>query len=343
MSDAPAAGGGAPGHHEPGGRFRNPWPGAEQHGMGDFLRWRLERWIARERAPAPDTAEAPPNVPAAKPAFDVPRAHPDELTATWIGHSTVLVQLGGLNVLTDPMWSRRASPLRWLGPSRITPPGLPLDALPPIDLVLLSHDHYDHLDADSVRAIAAAHPDAAWMAPLGLARLLRRLGARRVTELDWWQEALVGEARAASVPAQHFSARGLRDRRRSLWCGWVVRAGGRALYFAGDTGRHPEFRAIGERFGPFDLSLIPIGAYDPRWFMRAVHVDPEEAVQAFLEANAGANSSHRAVALGIHWGTFRLADEPVREPPVRARAAWRAATLDERDLWILRVGETRRL
>ncbi|HEU4641281.1 MAG TPA: MBL fold metallo-hydrolase, partial [Gemmatimonadaceae bacterium] len=304
------------------GRFHNPWPGAEQHGFGDFLRWRMERWRAG-RATA--GGAAPLELPRAAPSFAVPRARPEELTATWIGHSTVLVQLGGLNVLTDPMWSRRASPFRWIGPSRLTPPGLPLDHLPPIDLVLLSHDHYDHLDVDSVRALAAAHPGAGWMAPLGLSPLLERLGVRRVTELGWWDEATAGEARVASVPAQHFSARGVHDRGRTLWCGWVVRVGGRALYFAGDTGHHPEFRTIGERFGPFDLSLLPIGAYEPRWFMRPVHVDPEEAVQLFLELNAGAPAGHRAVAMGIHWGTFQLADEPVLEPPARARAAWHAA------------------
>lgn len=322
------------------GRFRNPWPGAEQHGLRDFLRWRLERWRGVGRAPED---RAPPELPRAAPSFASPRARPGELTATWVGHSTVLVQIGGLNVLTDPMWSRRASPFRWVGPRRLTPPGVALEQLPPIDLVLLSHNHYDHLDADSVRALAGQHPDARWMAPLGLSPLLERLGARRVTELGWWDETTAGDALVASVPAQHFSARGVRDRRRTLWCGWVVRAGGHALYFAGDTGRHPEFRSIGERFGPFDLSLLPIGAYEPRWFMRPVHVDPEEAVHVFLELNAGAPPAHRAVALGIHWGTFQLADEPVLEPPARTRAAWRAAALDERDLWILRHGETRRM
>jgi N-acyl-phosphatidylethanolamine-hydrolysing phospholipase D len=321
------------------GRFHNPWPGAEQHGFGDVLRWRIERRRTRRHTADDDAAVA---LPHAAPSFAAPRARPQELSATWIGHSTVLVQLGGMNVLTDPMWSRRASPVQWIGPRRLTPPGVPIDQLPPIDLVLLSHDHYDHLDVGSVRALAAAHPDAGWMAPLGLSPLLERLGVRRVTELGWWDDASVGEAHVACVPAQHFSARGLHDRGRTLWCGWVVRAGGRALYFAGDTGRHPEFRAIGECFGPFDLSLLPIGAYAPRWFMRPVHVDPEEAVQAFLELNASAPAGHRAVAMGIHWGTFQLADEPVLEPPARARAAWRAAALEEGDLWIPRHGETRR-
>ena len=256
--------------------------------------------------------------------------------------------MGGLNILTDPVWSERASPLRRLGPRRIVPPGAALESLPPIDIVLLSHNHYDHLDARTVQRLARLHTGAHWMVPLGLVPLLRHVGVREITELGWWDEATIGEARIACTPARHFSARGLADRMRTLWCGWTVRAAGHSLYFAGDTAYHPDFAAIGERFGPFDIVLIPIGAYDPRWFMQRVHVDPEEAVRAYLDVsgeNLDSNGASRSphIALGIHWGTFRLTDEPMDEPPKRALAAWRAAGLPEEELWILRHGETREL
>jgi L-ascorbate metabolism protein UlaG (beta-lactamase superfamily) len=289
-----------------------------------------------------------PEFERATPAFHAPRAPRDTLTATWIGHSTVLVQMAGLNIVTDPMWSERASPFRALGPRRTVPPGATLESLPPLDLVLLSHNHYDHLDSRTVRRLARLHPDAHWMVPLGLARLLHRFGVRKITELGWWEEASIGGARIACTPARHFSARGFTDRMRTLWCGWAVRVAGRALYFAGDTAYHPDFARIGERYGPFDIVLIPIGAYDPRWFMERVHLDPEEAVRAYLEVSGGSLDAQGAsrpprIALGIHWGTFDLTDEPMDEPPKRARAAWRAAGLPEEELWILHHGETREI
>lgn len=325
-------------------RFENPWPGAQPpHGWRDILRWSRERgWLPRgERADVPRFERA-------SPAFEVPRAPRDSLTATWIGHSTVLVQLGGLNILTDPIWSQRASPLRALGPRRVVPPGAAIESLPPLDLVLLSHNHYDHLDAPTVRRLARLHPDALWMAPLGLSPILRRSGVGRISELGWWEETTAGAATVAATPARHFSARGFTDRMRTLWCGWTVRAAGHALYFAGDTAYHPEFAKIGERFGPFDIVLLPIGAYDPRWFMERVHVDPEEAVRAYLEVSGDSLDAARSsrpphIALAIHWGTFKLTDEPMDEPPRRARAAWRAAGLPDEELWILRHGETRAL
>jgi len=335
-----------PSHHDPAGGFRNPWPNATPADAKDMVRWTAER-RRHPRAPNPP----PGHFPRATPSFKSPRAAPDQVTATWVGHSTVLLQIGGLNVLTDPMWSKRASPLWFIGPRRLTPPAVDFDALPPIDVVLQSHNHYDHLDSRTVRRIARRFPDAQWFAPLGLSPKLTKWGVRRVEERDWWQTAEyradgVGStppATIGSTPAQHFAARGLRDRNKTLWCGWTIEAGGRRVYFAGDTGLHPEFAAIAERYGPFDLVLLPVGAYEPRWFMRRVHMNPEDALEAYRDLRGPYADVPAPALLAIHWGTFRLTDEPADEPPERMRRVWRAAGLSEESLWTLKHGETRRL
>jgi N-acyl-phosphatidylethanolamine-hydrolysing phospholipase D len=270
-----------------------------------------------------------------------PRAEVNGLVATWVGHSTFLLQIGGLNVLTDPMWSERASPASFVGPRRQLPPGLAFDTLPSIDAVLLSHDHYDHLDQPTVRRIASSHPGARWFVPLGVARTVRRWGPRDITELDWWQQTSFAGLHLACTPARHFSGRGLRDRNHSLWCGWCIQSTGRRVFFAGDTAMHPEFRKITERFGPFDLALIPIGAYAPRWFMRPVHMDPSEAIQAYLATRAVSPAGHSSTMGSMHWGTFKLADEPLDEPPIRIRAEWEGAGLADGELWLPAPGESR--
>ena len=269
-----------------------------------------------------------------------------------MGHATFLLQIVGWNVLTDPMWSERASPVTFAGPRRLSPPGVAFDALPPIDAVLLSHDHYDHLDDATVRRIAARWPDAHWAAPLGVATQLRARGARHVAELDWWGGAALGPLAVTCVPAQHFSGRGVGDRDRTLWCGWVVRAphasgAARAgVLFAGDTGLHPEFGEIARRHGPFALALLPIGAYAPRWFMRPVHCDPDDAVAAYAALSAAQAATHAASAPvfgAMHWGTFRLTDEPPAEPAQRTRAAWSHVGHAAERLWVAALGETRRI
>jgi N-acyl-phosphatidylethanolamine-hydrolysing phospholipase D len=270
-----------------------------------------------------------------------PRAGRDELLATWIGHSTVLLQLGGLNLITDPVFSQRAFPVQWLGPRRLMDPALPLDDLPPLDLILISHSHYDHLDRPAVRQLARKHPSAGWIVPLGLGDYIRGWGAREIVELDWWQTARVRGVAVTATPARHFSARRMGDRNRTLWCGFALEAAERRVWFAGDTAYHPQFGEIGARHGPFDLTMIPIGAYDPRWFMERVHVDPEEAVRIYQDVVAAHPAASHPLMLGLHWGTFRLTDEPMDEPPRRAAARWRHAGLPDR-LWIARFGETRR-
>jgi len=326
-------------HHVPGKGFRNPWPGTTPHGFGDFLKWTLTERRERDRRPDP-----PPSAfPRATPSFPQ-RAAADTIVATWVGHSTFLLQIGGMNVLLDPVWSERASPVSFAGPRRHTPPGVALDALPPIDLVLVSHDHYDHLDEPTVKQLLRAHREARWLAPLGVGRWLERRGAHVMRELDWWDRVDVDALEITATPAQHFSGRSLTGRNSTLWIGWSIRARGGpespAVYVAGDTGAHPEFAKIARTLGPFDAAFLPIGAYDPRWFMRPVHMDPEDAVAAYEELRA--ENRDRALAfVAMHWGTFKLTDEPLDEPPARARAAWERAGLDPAQLWIAQHGETR--
>ena len=327
---APAA------HRLPDGSFRNPWPDSEPRGWRDVLRWTLQR-RRQQLAATPSRG----SFPVATPAIAYPRASVSSFAATWIGHSTVLLQLGGLNVLTDPVFSQRAFPVQWAGPRRVMDPAVSLERLPPLDVVLLSHNHYDHLDKSAVRQIARAHPDATWVAPLGLAAYVRGWGVRQIVELDWWQETLINSLRVTATPARHFSARRLGDRNKTLWCGFALEVNGARAFFAGDTAYHPEFGNIGARCGPFDFVMIPIGAYDPRWFMHVVHTDPEEAVQIYEDLVAPHAGTRQPLMLGIHWGTFRLTDEPMDEPPRRTAARWRAVGLDANRLWIADFGETR--
>ena len=318
-----------PSHHRPGGGFRNPWVAQAVPGFGSLLKWMLVHRSTRPRPKDPD-----PSVFArVAPSFVTPRAPASRLTLTWVGHSTFLMQIAGRNVLTDPMWSERASPVSFAGPRRWVAPGIAFEDLPPIDVVLQSHNHYDHLDDRTVRRLTAAHPAAAWVVPLGLATFITQRGGRDVVELDWEQEHTVEPLRIAATPAMHFSSRGIGDRGDTLWCGFAITADRRRVYFAGDTGYHPDFGKIGARHGPFDVALLPIGAYEPRWFMRYLHMNPEEAIEAFRALAA-------RVMVPIHWGTFKLTDEAMDEPPVRARAAWAAANLPAAGYRQLAHGET---
>jgi N-acyl-phosphatidylethanolamine-hydrolysing phospholipase D len=253
-------------------------------------------------------------------------------SVTWIGHATMLVRMDGVTFLTDPIFSERASPVSFAGPPRLVPPGVPLDQLPPLDFVTISHDHYDHTDLPSIAALAAR--GVPFVVPLGLGELVRDAGGQ-VTELDWWQETTIGRVRVHCVPAQHFSGRSLTDGNSRLWAGWVVAGPTRRFYHAGDTGYFAGMRVIGERLGPIDLAALPIGAYDPAPIMRFVHMNPEEAIQAALDLRA-------ATAIGMHYGTFDLTDEPPDEPPRRFHAEATRRALEPVEAWTLNVGETRR-
>jgi len=325
-----------PSHHRPEGGFRNPWPSAGMHGFLDFLKWAVVERRRIPRRPDPD----PAIFSLAEPGYVTPRADPERFTVTWVGHTSFLIQIAGLNVLTDPIWSDRASPVQFAGPRRWVPPAIEFDRLPPIDVVVLSHDHYDHLDSTTVSRIASRYPAAVWNAPLGVGRFLKQHGARDINERDWWDQSSVGSLKLTCVPAQHFSGRTLGRRNRTLWSGWTLRSRNHSIFFAGDTALHPEFATIAERCGPFELAILPIGAYEPRWFMGSVHMNPEDCMKAMSQL-VSRQSGRRLIMAAAHWGTFKLTDEPMDEPPARMRELWQSAPFDAKDLWIMRHGETR--
>ncbi len=289
-----------PAHHA-GDGFRNLSPGYAYPLLGRAVR------LVR-RGLEPDPPRGPPPAPVPNDGAEL-RANGHAPTITWIGHSTFLVQLDGVNILTDPHWGDRASPLSFAGPRRLVPPGMRLEDLPPIDAVVISHDHYDHLDEGTVRRLALEHR-ATFFVPLGLRAWLADRGVREVVELDWWQEASFAGLTFVCTPAQHSSGRGLLDQNRTLWSSWVVIGAGRRLFFAGDTGYDPGLAAVGRVLGPFDLAVIPVGGYSAWPGGHPNHVSPEEAVQLFRDLRG-----RRLVPM--HWGTFDMNREPFREPPER--------------------------
>jgi N-acyl-phosphatidylethanolamine-hydrolysing phospholipase D len=331
----------APAHHR-GDRFQNNYLEFEPKGLGALLKWRID--AAREGVPK----EAQTPTPRVAPDLAFLRANGVAGAAmtpsvTWIGHASALLQSGGVNVLTDPIFSERASPVSFLGPKRHVAPGLALAELPHIDAVLISHNHYDHLDAASVDALAAQPGGPPlFIVPLGVKRWLAERGITHAIELDWWQSARVGAVEIVFTPAQHWSGRSLTDRMETLWGGYAIFAPDFQTFFAGDTAYSKDFADIHERFAArqdaghgFDLALIPIGAYEPRWFMSTQHVDPDEAVRIHLDLVA-------AHSIGIHWGTFQLTDEALDEPPRALARAARARGLADDAFTVLAIGETRR-
>ena len=282
--------------HFDGKRFFNP-DARQARGFLDVLRWKLSS------RPAP----SPAFIPDVQPSVPPRSVDGSELVVTLVNHSTVLLQQRGMHILTDPVWSQRVSPFAWLGPARRRAPGVRFEDLPRIDLVLISHNHYDHLDLPAIRKLAEGG-EPRFVVPAGLGGWFGRRGIGPVHELDWGQSIGFPGATIHSVPAAHFSARGLFDRNRTLWCGYVVESAGRILYFAGDTGFGSHFELIRERFGSPRLAMLPIGAYQPRWFMSPVHMAPDEAIRA--HRILGARTS-----IAIHHGTFQLADEAIDTPP----------------------------
>lgn len=282
-------------------RFVNPYVEDEKRTLKDALLWKLGFF---------DDGRDEPRAPKG---FVYPSSQepldPNLPQALWINHSTFFLQMQGVNFLTDPIWGRRCSPVDFFGPVRRHPPALELDQLGKVDHVLISHNHYDHLDRRTVLILHKLYPNICWWVPLGVKKWFLRLGITQVKELGWWESASHDGLEFTAVPAQHFSGRTPKDTWKSLWMGWVVESKQKRFYFVGDTGYNPfDFKAIGKRWTHMDLSLIPIGSYLPKKFMSPVHIDPFHAVQIHREVFS-------QKSIGMHWRTFNLSDEEAFRPP----------------------------
>jgi len=313
--------------HRQGDTFYNPFPGYKERSFGDFLHYFIfERFkgVASEEAQT-FRLESINNDGAAL------RDNRDRFSITWIGHSTLLIQVDGVNILTDPMWSDRASPFTFIGPQRLAPPGLKLSDLPPIDVVLLSHDHYDHLDKATIIKLGNGP---FYLVPLGVGKILQDMGITNYRELDWGDDFIYREIDFICAPAQHFSGRTVFGHNRTLWASWEIKDRQRSFYFGGDSGYAPFYRELGEKFGPFDAAALPVGPIEPRDFMGPAHMDPGQAIQAYLDLKA-------KIFIPIHWGTFSLGmDHPVL-PLLRLTEEIQKRSLPAERFWIPKLGETR--
>jgi L-ascorbate metabolism protein UlaG (beta-lactamase superfamily) len=316
-------GGPVSGHFD-GVRFFDP-NGMPPKKLAELARWYFENGRAQwpEWAPSP-YSDRPPQ-----------RVDGGELRVSFVGHATILIQTAGVNILTDPVWSVRASPVSFAGPKRVNDPGVAFDALPPIDVVLVSHCHYDHLDAATLSALTTPHRPRV-LTPLGNDTIMHGHDSKIAAEArDWHERVEIGRGVAITpVPMRHWSARGLLDRNKALWAAFVIETPHGKIYFVADSGYGDgyHFRAARQRYGPFRLAILPIGAYEPRWFMRDQHMNPEEAVQAFGDSGA-------ALALAHHYGTFQLTDEPIDAPLAALAAARDKAGISPERFRTLQPGE----
>lgn len=307
-----------------GQRFENIEPFADKN-VFDVLWWQIQALFYRESWPSEVQQKY----------FEPVVQRSVQPRVAVLGHATALVQVGGMNFLTDPHFSQRASPFSWAGPQRVVQPGIPFEKLPPIDAVLISHDHYDALDIPSLKRISGKWGSKIFVG-LGNKSLLEENGIQNVEELDWWDRVPVGDVNISFVPVQHWSARGTGDKRETLWGGFVIHSGARQIFFAGDTGygTGKVFRMIHEKLGPMDVSLIPIGAYEPREFMKNAHVWPKESVKIFLDTGT-------KKAVGIHFGTFAdLTDEAIDDPPKKLNEALKASGISLDDFIVPEFGRT---
>lgn len=316
-----------PAHHTNDG-FQNPHIGPIEKSPFTFLKMKYfgDEPFADHEVEAHRIDEEIPNK-------DLITAPGDQPIITWIGHSTFLIQYRGINILTDPMFSTRASPVSFAGPKRLVSLPLSMAELPPIHYVVISHNHYDHLDLDSVQGL---NQETQFLVPLKLKPWFLDAGvaAEKIFEFDWWQAQTFSGLRIVATPSQHWSARGLFDRNETLWAAWYMEIDDFDLWFAGDTGYNEiQFKEIGRRFAPIDVGLIPIGAYAPRWFMAEQHVDPEGAIKIHLDI--GAKQS-----FGMHWGTFQLSAEPFLEPKEKLAAAGVKSKLKEDEFTVMALGQT---
>lgn len=311
--------------HFDGKRFFNQSPDpTTQRGFFDFLKWvfnrkpgKWEEWVQSEFGP--------------KPPVCVGR---EELRVTFINHSTFLIQMDGINILTDPIWSNRSSPVSFTGPKRVRAPGIRFEDLPPIDVVTVSHNHYDHLDLPTLKRLSKDHHPTIYTG-LGNKWLLEKSGITQVSELDWWQEVPLSDSvRLTCVPAQHFSGRGLFDRNKTLWAGFVFEGLAEPVYFAGDTGLGPHFKQIADRFGKMRLAFLPIGAFLPRWFMSPTHLSPSDALEAHFILGTQTSAA-------MHFGTFQLGDDSQNEAVGLLSTAIAETNMEHTQFLVLDCGEGR--
>ena len=304
------------------GKFYNPGVRTEK----DF--WDLLKWLAkRNMSQWPEWVEneAEPSLPTS--------LNDHEMAITFINHSSFLIQFNGINILTDPVYSERTSPVGFVGPKRVRAPGLPFSRLPKIDIVAISHNHYDHMDLDTLKKLQKKFKPK-FLVPMKDGKLLKKEGIRNIVELDWWASHYLGEKlKITFTPAQHFSGRGLFDRNKTLWGGYIIKFNGYNVFFAGDTGYSPHFKEIKYRFETIDFSLLPIGAYKPRWFMRTMHMNPSEAVRAHTDLDS-------KKTIGMHFGTFQLTEEAIYRPVEDLQRAKLKKNINANDFTIMSVGQT---
>ncbi|MBN1914588.1 MAG: MBL fold metallo-hydrolase [Parachlamydiales bacterium] len=305
-------------------RFSNPHALGQKRSFRDILLWKAGKYFDFSIKSSPPKNFA---YPQNREPFHI--GHP---YAVWVNHSTFLIHVQGVSFLTDPIWNNTCSPIGIIGKRKHLPP-FPIEHLPNIDFVLISHNHYDHLDLFTIKKLARQFPKICWVVPLGLKKWLARKGIYHVEELGWWKHFQKGIVRIDAVPAQHFSGRWGFDYNKTLWCGFVITIGKKKIYFSGDTAYNMvDFAKIGETFRGFDLSLIPIGSYEPRRFMKPIHISPEDAVKIHKEVRS-------RKSIGMHWKTFRLSDEHMNQPPYDLFLAMKRASLDLSSFFVLEPGE----
>ena len=317
-------------HHTPDG-FHNLYAGNHP---GGFWKWKRAQW----REGLPKKPDGGYKFPLLKPDAKFLSANRSDSTLTWIGHATLLVQMKGVNILTDPHFSGRASPVDFAGPKRVVPAAMTIEELPPIDVVVISHNHYDHLDAASVMQLnKRANGKTIFLVPLGIKKWFTARKIDNVIEMDWWDERIERGVKFAFTPMQHWSKRTLWDTNKALWGGWFIQAENFKFIFVADSGYSKDFAEIYRRYGAMDFAAVPIGHYEPRWFMKMQHANPPEALQMVQDL-------HATQAIGVHWGTFDdLTDESLYDPPKALAAALSAANLPSEKLAVMTHGETRKL
>ena len=321
---------GEPGHHTTEG-FRNYPPAPDPSSYGSFSFFLRRFWGSLFPPEIP-----PDHIIPEETAINQLNSLKNRNTLTWLGHSTFLIRLDGKTILTDPFLTERASPIAWMGPRRFVPPGISIEKLPIIDIIIVSHNHYDHLDEKTIESLPGKE-NIHVVVPLGLKIFFTQRGYTSVKELDWGENTWVDSIQMTSLPAVHFSGRGIGNRNRTLWCSWAIVTSSGKYYFAGDTAYSSTiFRDIGKKYKSFNLAIVPIGAYEPQYLMKAFHTTPEEAIKIGIDVRAG-------FMIGSHWGTIELSDEPHWEPPRRFKAHARKVGIHQGQIWVMKTGETKNL